>query len=216
MHPISKVIHGDNDVFAGIAPAATGQWQTGWGGDSPLLVEMVARVRPDVIIEVGSWLGDSAINMANACYKYGVPTAGIVCVDTWLGSAEHRVDPAIMAEMELRNGRPTLYEAFLANVLAADMEENIVPFPISSEAGALALDFWHVKADLIYLDASHELSLVLLDLIRYREALLNPGGIILGHDFEMPGVKAAVTQYCTERQLKFEVEQGCWIIGRER
>lgn len=215
MHPIAKKIHGDLDVYAGIEGNADANWTTGWGGDSTMLSDMVAQVSPAIIIEVGSWLGESAINMAYTATKCGLDTA-IICVDTWLGSAEHWVEPKLAEQMGWKNGRPLLYERFLANVVASGYQEMIVPFPISSEAGALALDYWGVKADMIYLDASHEFELVSMELRRYREPLLRPGGVILGHDYEMPGVKAAVTQYCAERQLKFEVEQGCWIIGRER
>jgi cephalosporin hydroxylase len=66
----------------------------GWFSDAPVFEEVISKVRPDLIIEVGSWLGASAIHMAGLLKKHGLDESKIVCVDTWLGAVEFWGDHA--------------------------------------------------------------------------------------------------------------------------
>ncbi len=80
----------------------------GWGSDDPMFEQVIAKILPRTIIEVGSWKGRSAVNIVNTCLRYGVHPS-LVCVigdahDSphlpnkerfyWLGrfAAEHNVD----------------------------------------------------------------------------------------------------------------------------
>ena len=60
----------------------------GWNSDHPVLPHLIRQLRLPRIIEVGTWKGRSAIKMALASKVIGLHTE-IICVDTFLGSAEH-------------------------------------------------------------------------------------------------------------------------------
>jgi len=58
----------------------------GWGSRHPLFGELIRLLKPSIIVEVGTWKGASAIQMARETKRHG-SRAQIICVDTWLGSA---------------------------------------------------------------------------------------------------------------------------------
>ena len=58
----------------------------GWNSYAPIFATLIKRVKPRVIIEVGSWVGASAIHMA----KLAGPECIMWCVDTFEGSREHQ------------------------------------------------------------------------------------------------------------------------------
>lgn len=154
----------------------------GWGSDAPLFAELIGETQPRLIIEVGTWKGASALHMASVCDALDLPTR-IVCVDTWLGAYEFI--GAAEAERDLRRrwGCPTIYEQFLANVVRAGQTRRIIPFPQTSLIASRYL--WHhqVRADLIYIDASHDFDDVSADIRAYWR-LLRRGGVLFGDDYE--------------------------------
>jgi predicted O-methyltransferase YrrM len=54
----------------------------GWGSDSEALQKAIDVVNPQSIVEVGTWLGASALFMGK------ISSAHILCVDTFLASNE--------------------------------------------------------------------------------------------------------------------------------
>lgn len=54
----------------------------------------------------------------------------------------------------------------------------------------------NLRFDCVFIDGSHEKSDVLLD-VQHSHALLNPGGLILLDDIQIPGVQAAVEHLTT-------------------
>ena len=84
----------------------------------PLFEEIIRKLSPGVIVEVGSWLGASAIHMAKIVKSLGLGTR-IICVDTWLGSPEHFLGsrPEWREKLRQQHGYPRLYYTFLANVV---------------------------------------------------------------------------------------------------
>ena len=110
------------------------------------------------IIEVGSWKGASAVTMADALKAEGLD-GRILCVDTWLGALEFwsdQSDPQRFRALECKHGFPSVYYRFLANICHRGHQQRIVPFPLPSTAAALWLMRTDLRADLIYLDGSHE------------------------------------------------------------
>ena len=153
------------------------------GGDSPLFRLLVERVRPGLIVDVGSLLGDSAITMARAVQDLGLDCQ-IVCVDSWQGLDvfwDPHGNPNGHDLLRLKNGWPQLYYYFLANVVKFGMQNIIVPLPLPCDMGAGVLQRLSISADLIYIDASHDESAVQRDIAKYLP-LLNEGGVIFGDD----------------------------------
>lgn len=175
-------------------PADEGDRPQGWGDRHFVFETIIQACRPKVIFEVGSWKGASAVQMALLCKELGLDTA-IVCIDTWLGSAEHILKPRFSVLLNRRWGYPQLYQTFLANILKWKCEDMVVPIPATSESAALVLHYHQLKADLIYVDASHEYEPALRDFKAYWE-LLNDGGYLIGDDYiGWEGVTRAANEF---------------------
>ncbi len=178
----------------------------GWAGTDPLLRRAVEIARPGLVIEVGTWKGQSAVFMAEHCRALGLD-ACILCIDTWLGSLEHLLDDRFRALLRVRRGRPTIYEQFLANVRARGLEGYITPLPQTSRTAARLLRARGLLADLIYIDASHEEQDVLEDLEAYWP-LLRPGGLLVGDDHiaPFPGVIRACSAFARRHALEPRID----------
>lgn len=167
----------------------------GWGGESPVLREVIRQHRPRLVVEVGTWLGQSAITMATEMISLGLP-GELVCVDTWLGSAEFWVDhkdPERYERLNLRHGYPQVYYQFLANVCHAKVDDVITPAPMTSSIAAQLFRRWNLRADVTYIDASHSYDDVWSDL-RAWEPLTTK--CLFGHDYNSwPDVKEAVDDF---------------------
>jgi hypothetical protein len=162
----------------------------GWGSDTPIFAQVIAALRPNVIVEVGTWKGASAIHMARTARALGISTQ-IVCVDTWLGSTEHflGLEPGLRESLRLRNGYPQLYFTFLTNVIQNGLTEIIIPLPTTSENAAYILNQKNIRPDFVYLDAAHEFGPVKRDLQIYWSMLSDNGGL-LGDDYHPGGRKS--------------------------
>jgi len=188
----------------------------GWGGESPVFRELISQVKPRLIIEVGTWKGASALEMAAVTRDLNLTTQ-IVCIDTWLGALEFwadQSDPARYLSLQLQNGYPTVYYQFLANVCHRGFQDRIVPFPQTASIAALWFRYYGLAADLIYLDASHEEEDVYRDLCDYW-AVVATNGVLFGDDYSWDGVRLAVERFAREerRQIAFIADK--WVLRRE-
>lgn len=184
----------------------------GWNGEDEAFEHILTKYQPNIIIEVGTWLGQSAIHMAKLR-----PEAIIYCVDTWLGSPEmymrwHPGFEQCQAELNRTSGYPTLYYRFLNNVVHNGCRGRIIPVPQTSHGAAMLFDHYEIKADAIYIDAGHDTESVAQDIHIWRKNV-RPGGIIFGDDYDWPSVKTAVDQYCAMHDyLKLSIDGIKWII----
>ena len=159
----------------------------GWHSEAPIFEKFITEHRPQHIIEVGTWLGASAIHMAKVCRELNLDTK-ITCVDTWLGSLEMVGDDNLM----YKNGYPQVYYQFLSNIVHEGLQNVITPLPATSAIAAKHLSKKGVTADLIYIDASHEYEDVLADLKAYYP-LANK--VLFGDDLNWEGVKQAIDKF---------------------
>ena len=167
--------------------------QPQWGGTSPIIKELVKTVKPELIIEVGSWKGQSAITMAETMKEIKI-NGKIICVDTWLGGFKSRLIPEYAEALKCRNGYPQVYYQFLANVIKAGFEKTIIPLALSSDGGAEVLQRKKVQAELIYIDAGHTFEGTMSELRNFYP-LLKKGGVIFGHDYNWSSVRQAVITF---------------------
>ena len=185
-----------------------------WQSDSPVFDILIEIIKPSLIIEVGSWLGSSAIHMAQGIKKNKLD-AVIICVDTWLGSIEHWLNPRWRPWLKMKNGYPQIYFQFLFNVNSKGVQNQIIPFPNTSTIAASLFLKYGVKADLIYIDASHEEKDVLKDLESYYPLLSNKG-IMFGDDYSLMGVRPALESFSKRNNINHKVlkDENFWIIDR--
>jgi hypothetical protein len=170
-----------------------------------------------VIVEVGTWKGLSAIAMAQIARQCQIDI-DIICVDTWLGAPEFwtwgLTDPTRGMSLLRRSGYPQVYYTFLKNVIDNKVKDVIAPFPISSGEAVEVFNHYNIKADMIYVDASHEYDAVSNDLNRYW-TILNAGGCIFGDDYEKRdwlGVVKAVDNFSTTMSLPKEINGVVWSM----
>ena len=203
------------DPFEGFAPNPdTKLW--GWNGGAPIFGALVKELKPKLVIEVGSWMGQSACNIASTLKSEGLAdTSALVCVDTWLGSLEHWQDPALKPHLQLRHGFPTFYYTYLSNVANFGVSDVVVPLPMPSSIAALYLKSAKVQADMLYVDGSHEQKDVYNDLEAYWP-LVAPGGVLFGDDWPWDGVAAAVKAFSAEVGAPYTVHGGVFWMFRKR
>jgi hypothetical protein len=190
----------------------------GWNGNRPIFRKLISELQPTTIIEVGSWKGQSAINMGNITKQLNLNTK-IHCVDTWLGAIEFWTSGKNSSERKLiqLNGYPQVYYQFLSNVVHNNLQDVILPFPNTSENGYRYFKYNNVTAQMIYIDASHEEDDVYKDLNNYYELLEN-NGIMFGDDYQKdwPGVINSVNRFVQEKNIELEIiDNNFWILKKQ-
>lgn len=188
----------------------------GWNGKSNVFKQIIDDVKPTLIVEVGSWKGQSAINMGTHIKNNNLDCK-ILCVDTWLGAIEFwgHLSGTDERNLLLKNGYPQIYYQFLSNVVHHGLQDIISPFPNTSENGFRYLSINNMKPQMIYIDASHEEDDVYKDIKNYY-SILSEGGIIFGDDYgSWEGVRKASNRFKDEMGLKMDVAEGnFWIIKK--
>lgn len=159
----------------------------------PILNCLNAGLKPQRVLEVGSWMGASA-----RYFALHSGAAEVICVDHWDRNKVENWVPGTHPE----DWMDFMFEHFLANCVHSGTAEKIKPFRSESLLAALSFHEAGDKFDLIYLDAAHKTEAVYADLRAYR-TLLRPGGILCGDDYghnHIPGedVKASVDRYAAE------------------
>ena len=187
----------------------------GWGSDDPIFRELIEAVRPSIIVEVGSWKGASALNMAQITRELGLDTT-IICIDTWLGSPEHFLaqQPGWRESLLLRNGFPHLYYTFLSNVIRAGFTDRIVPLATTSDNGAVILREMNIVPDMVYIDAAHEEEPAYRDFRNYWN-LMPERGVLLGDDYiSWEGVTRAANRFAVDVQCPIVGKWSKFVISR--
>lgn len=178
-----------------------------WHGNSYTFGELIEKVKPGAIIEVGTWKGGSAITMARKVKELGLDCM-IYCVDTWLGGIEHYGT----IDLHLKAGYPQIYFEFLENIQKAGVADIIQAVPNTSAIASRILAYYNVRADLIYIDASHHEDDVYDDLVNYWKLLSNEG-TMFGDDYNFKGVKKAVNRFADEHNLEISIADNVfWVL----
>lgn len=183
----------------------------GWNGTHQIFKELIEKVKPKTIIEVGSWHGQSAITMAKVVKELGLDTK-IYCVDTWLGALEFMdAKNDDTRDLHKKDGYPQVYYKFLQNIRDNNVDDIIIPVPQTSRIASMWFKEHKATAELIYIDASHEYEDVKDDIINYLPLCT---GVMFGDDFnnnQFPGVKQAV------KEVLGEIEGGnFWVYNTNK
>lgn len=148
------------------------------------LVQKVCAERNDLImLEVGSWAGESAVLWADAAKR---SLAGrqhhlaIFCVDPWT-LYPSLTDP-FLYPMKTAAGKDKIYSLFIHNVKTSHHDDVI--FPLRTWSNVAARLFPPNLFDMIYIDADHAYASVALDLKSFAP-LVRDGGYLCGDDLEI-------------------------------
>lgn len=159
----------------------------GWMSDDELawLFGRAARVPPGGRwVEVGVWKGRSAV--AVAC---GLPPG------CRLALADHfRGSPSELATGHKQAAEPGLpvfreFAATLAGIVSRRPDLAVEVYVADSAVAAAGLG--PASCDAVFIDGDHEAAAVARDLEAWARCLV-PGGLLAGHDYNYPGVRAAL------------------------
>lgn len=181
----------------------------GWNGNSDVFRQLIEKTNPKVIIEVGTWKGQSAINMAKVIKEQN-RDCKIYCVDTWLGSLEFIDDNTPERDLMKKNGYPQVYYQFLSNVVHNGVQDIIIPFPQTSLIAARWFNSKCIKSQLIYIDASHDEEDLYTDIASYIGIIDN--GIIFGDDITWEGATDVVGYFGNYSTI----ENNFWILEKQQ
>ena len=171
------------------------------------------------IVEVGTWLGQSAAYLAVELINNGNSHNVIFdCVDTWEGSSEHLNKDGLLEfdwNIPSEFGLPILKEKCLMTTdeLYNKFLSNIEPVrhivnPIKMKSVDAAKLYEDSSLDLVFIDAGHSFDDVVADIKAWLPKV-RPYGFIAGHDYSWDDeVKRAV--HSIFPTISMEVE-GCWV-----
>ncbi len=150
--------------------------------DLEALADIVRGYRDPVVIEIGSWVGHSALRIMEAGAKK------LYCIDTWTGGSDQN-DRANQKYAKL--DRDAIYHEFLKNV-DPYLYYQLMPLRMDSLKAAKECP---ITADIIFIDADHTYESVKADIAAWMPHL-RPGGTLCGHDYDpiWPGVVQAVDE----------------------
>ena len=197
MQDILNLIHG-YDIYKDFDHSKYVERLSGWNVNPVLYEEIISVKKPDIILELGSWYGASAISMGRIIKEKGLHTK-IICVDTWLGSFEfigwHDSDHnrALIPSY----GFPNAYYQFLSNVCRNNLQDVIIPLPNTIKHSCKWLQKHNIQVDVIYIDGDNGASSIYED-IKNSWPLLKDGGIMFGDDFKNPGIKSNILSALTK------------------
>ena len=210
-----EAVHG-TDIYAGFQPSRALDLQ-GWNGTHSALARAVEETQPALAFDIGVWKGQSVVRLSEAMRKVR-PDSALLAIDTFLGSPGHwnRSRPdGIVESLGLVHGWPSPYWQFLSNMVLSGHAERVVPLPQTSDNAAAILQRLRIRAELIHIDAAHEYEPVKRDIGNYW-ALLRPGGIMIGDDYPLPGVKQAADEFAARMKLPLEVDGPKWTLRKPR
>jgi hypothetical protein len=169
-------------------------------GTNPFLIEVLEKVRPSLVVEVGVWKGASAIGLAKKMRALGIDDGVVIAIDTWLGSSEHwGRDNPWNKSLNIEFGQPMLMRTFMNNVILSGVSDIVVPLPLDSiNANEVFRQNGVGPIDLIHIDAGHDYRSVMSDLEMWWP-LVRSGGWLIGDDYvhtgEWPEVRQAFDEF---------------------
>jgi predicted O-methyltransferase YrrM len=164
--------------------------------DQALFHDVCSLVKPESILEVGSWMGSSAIAWAHAASDYR-PDSVVYCVDTWLGSVEHFLSSCgetwNIEKLSLSEYGPTFFDDFLRNVWDYGLQDKIRPLRAASSSAMPYFAREGLQFDVVYVDGAHDFHSVCQDVSEALK-LISPKGLVCGDDFWWGSVKAGLRE----------------------
>lgn len=151
---------------------------------SAALAQAAPADRPMRLLEVGSWIGSSALTWAQAMDMFAPHKGSITCVDPWIPyfTKADQEKGEVYRSMDAMARSDLAYALFRHNIRFArpsvriddrrGMSSDVLP---TLESAAY---------DLVYIDANHYADEVMEDL-RLASRLVREGGILCGDDLEL-------------------------------
>lgn len=171
--------------------------------EKELFSYVCSSIQPSSILEVGSWLGASALGWKKTSIELN-QTSQIYCIDTWLGSPEHFLETHgkdwNKNNLLINEKGPQFFEAFLTNIHHWGYSESIHPMRADSQSALRYLAAKKALFDVVYIDGAHDEISVFKDVTQgFR--VLKKGGILCGDDFGWPSVRTGLFLALSDNSL---------------
>ena len=201
-----KMLFGDKPFFEGAT--------LGFQGDVRRHIFMASAIatgvdsdRPLRLLEIGSWVGCSALTFAQAMGAFSPKGGSILCVDSW--------QPYLSSSDRERTGYYTTMAAITETDLAFELFRHntrhtppgVTIAAIRGAASDILPTLEPESFDVIYIDGSHYYDECLADL-RNSDRLLADGGILCGDDLERQLGDFDQAEALANRRVDFMGEPG--------
>jgi hypothetical protein len=135
------------------------------------------------ILEIGSWLGASALSFAQGLKEYNNSEGYITCVDAWLPFFdEEKNNDDVHKNMQALLGSDIAYNIFNHNI--ATIAKSITCQHLRGNSENILPMLKKEQFDIIFIDADHTYEPVKRDILN-SIPLLKDGGIICGDDLNL-------------------------------
>jgi len=169
-------------------------WVPGWmpEPDGAVLFETIQELRPQLVVEIGSYLGRSTVLMGLALKHAGIPSPRLVAIDPHTGD---RRQLERLGATELNSN-----DLFRQHISATGLDGIVEPrLAKSADVGRT----WEEPIDLLYVDGWHSFEAVVED-GRMFLPHLRPEGVAIFDDYRrFPEVAEAVTALDREAAFHF-------------
>lgn len=181
----------------------------GWFDYEDLYRMLVAEI-PDrgAFLEVGCWLGRS-LGAFEEFSTDAEKSMTLFAVDTFKGKPANNEHAAIL---NAHGG--SVLSAFKRNMTALGLEIGGNLHILEGDSASEAANISDETMDAIFIDADHGEESVSRDISAWWPKV-KPGGILAGHDFDEPGVLAAVDR-AFSRSGSVETIGRCWLVRKPK
>lgn len=169
---LKKLVNGWNNIL----PDDKLMFQD-FGDDYSLILQEIDNIKPKIMVEIGSYTGNSSVALAKHLQQWG---GTLICIDTWLGNPKVWLDSALTKSLRMEYGRPNVYKTFCSNIINSKLDQTVIPLCQTSSNAAYILKKLNIFIDCVYWDSGHDQ--VLSDLNLYLP-LLSEHGVWFGDDF---------------------------------
>ena len=133
------------------------------------LVQSCAKEKMRVL-EVGSWCGDSTVEIGTEVKKHG---GHLYCIDWWKGNPGTNLEKAAL--------QTDIYLEFWNRIIAEGLDDTVIP--IRGKSDDISPILANETFDMVYIDADHRYPQVERDILNYAKLIME-GGILCGDDCE--------------------------------
>lgn len=164
----------------------------GWVNHGAQLLALLDQHQPQVVVELGSWLGASAIAMARSVRRWG---GTVTCIDTWAGELNDEGGSPV-------GKSPLMILSCARAMVDAGVSASVRLIPATTSDAAAC---WTQPIDCLYVDADHSHAGCLADLDAWVP-YVRSGGLIVGDDYDhprYPGVRTAWDVFEQRQGLTF-------------
>jgi predicted O-methyltransferase YrrM len=154
-------------------------------------------------LEIGSWIGASAVTWARAIETHNGGKGQVICVDPWSDLRTYRDTGAPYQDMmNLVHENEIAWRLFHHNIEAGGLGRLVHAFRGTSEK--VLPDLPHGSFDIVFVDGDHLCDAVMVD-VGLAAPLVKEGGFLCGDDLELQAHEVSRTEMYAAVEQRVEL-----------